>query len=195
MLTRSSPPLRRALAAFTSSAWSSGMRRAKRPCGRSMHRKATESWGAGLRGATDWPPAPSGGSPADRSASVDVDRDRSVLEVSGPGPEAGATSSPSDDLEAASRVVSVQVPDAFASLLDAERQHGAEVAHRGPARSAAAVVLPGTAVTQAFIDDVVRLVSERLGERAIRDEIERVVSATAERLIREEIERLKAGIR
>jgi CheY-like chemotaxis protein len=159
--------------------------------------QAAEPWTAGLRGTSDWPPSQSGGSPADRATgtSAGVEGDRPILEVSGPGPEAGASSSPGDDLEAAARAVSVQVPDAFASLLDAEREHGAEVVHRGPASSAAAVVLPGTAVTQAFIDHVVRLVSERLGERAVRDEIARLVSGTAERLIREEIERLKAGIR
>jgi CheY-like chemotaxis protein len=157
--------------------------------------QAAEAWTAGLRDPSDWPPASPGAVPTDRGTSVGADRVRSVLEVSGPGPEVGASSSPGDDLEAAARGVSVQVPDAFTSLLDAEREHGAEIAHRGPARSAATVVLPGTAVTPAFIDDVVRLVSERLGERAIRDEIARIVSATAERLIREEIERLKAGIR
>jgi CheY-like chemotaxis protein len=159
--------------------------------------QAAEPWTAGLRGTSDWPPSNSGASPADRGTSpgVGVEGDRPILEVSGPGPETGASSSPGDDLEAAARAVSVQVPDAFASLLDAEREHGAEVVRRGPVPSAAAVVLPGTAVTQAFIDHVVRLVSERLGEAAIRDEIARIVSATAERLIREEIERLKAGIR
>jgi hypothetical protein len=121
------------------------------------------------------------------------------LEVTGPGPELGASSSPGDDLDAAARAVSVPVsvpvPDAFSALLDAEREHGADVVHRGAARSAAAVVLPGTAVTRAFIDDVVRLVSERLGEAAMREEVTRVVAATAERLIREEIERLKASLR
>jgi CheY-like chemotaxis protein len=109
--------------------------------------------------------------------------------------EAGGASAPGDVLEAAAMAVAVEVPDAFASLLDAEREHGPDAVRRGDPVLAAGIVLPGTAVTQAFIDEVVRRVSERLSETALRVQITDIVSAVAERLVREEIARLKAGNR
>jgi CheY-like chemotaxis protein len=157
--------------------------------------QAGERWAADVRVTSDWPAVHPAALRTDDRADEGVDPGRAALDVSGPGPESGASSSPSDDLEAAAQAVSVPVPDAFSALLDAEREHGADLMHRGGARSAATVMLPGAAITQAFIDDVVRLVSERLGESAIREEVARTVSATAERLIREEIERLKATLR
>ena len=87
------------------------------------------------------------------------------------------------------------MPDAFTALLDAEREHGPDAGHRRQPVLAAGIVLPGTAVTQTFIDDVVRRVSERLAEEALRVQVTEIVSAVAERLVREEIERLKAGSR
>jgi CheY-like chemotaxis protein len=116
-------------------------------------------------------------------------------EVPAPAPEADAPSSPSDDLEAAAAAVAVDVPDAFVALLDAEREHGPDAARLGAPGLAAGIVLPGTAVTQAFIDQVVRRVTERLAEPALRVKVAEIVSAVAERLVREEIARLKAGIR
>ena len=109
--------------------------------------------------------------------------------------DAGASTSPADDLEAAAAAVAVDVPDAFTALLDAEREHRTDPGHRGQPALAAGIVLPGTAVTEAFIDDVVRRVSERLGEAAVRTVVTEIVSAVAERLVREEIERLKAASR
>ena len=111
--------------------------------------------------------------------------------------EADAAPAPGDDLEAAAAAVAVavDVPDAFASLLDAEREHGSDAVRRGAPVFAAGIVLPGTAVTQAFIDEVVRRVSERLAEPALRVQVTEIVSGVAERLVREEIERLKAGSR
>ena len=106
---------------------------------------------------------------------------------------AGASSFPVDALEAAAAAVAVEVPDAFAALLDAEREHGADAGRRSDPALAAGIVLPGTAVTQAFIDEVVRRVSERLAEAALRVQVTEIVSAVAERLVREEIARLKAG--
>jgi CheY-like chemotaxis protein len=100
-----------------------------------------------------------------------------------------------EDLEAAAAAVAVDLPDAFAALLDAEREHGPDAGLRGEPILAAGIVLPGTAVTQAFIDEVVRRVSERLAEAALRVQVAEVVSAVAERLVREEIARLKAGRR
>jgi CheY-like chemotaxis protein len=108
---------------------------------------------------------------------------------------AGASSIPVDDLEAAAAAVAVGVPDAFAALLDAEREHGPDAVRRGDPVLAAGIVLPGTAVTQAFIDEVARRVSERLAEAALRVQVTEIVSAVAERLVREEIARLKAGLR
>jgi len=156
---------------------------------------AVDPWSAGVKSAGEWPPAPSAGEPSVGDAFAALDPERGSAEVSGPGPEAGASSSPSDDLDAAAAVVVVTVPDAFAALLDAEREHGPDVVHRGDLPSAAGIVLPGTAVTQAFIDDVVRRVGERLGDSAVRVQVAEIVSAIAERLVREEIARLKSGIR
>jgi CheY-like chemotaxis protein len=108
---------------------------------------------------------------------------------------AGASSFPVDALEAAAAAVAVEVPDAFTALLDAEREHGPDAARRGDPVLAAGIVLPGTAVTQAFIDEVVRRVTERLAEAALRVQVTEIVSAVAERLVRDEIARLKAGSR
>jgi CheY-like chemotaxis protein len=106
---------------------------------------------------------------------------------------AGASSIPVDDLEAAAAAVAVDVPDAFVALLDAEREHGPDAVRLGDPGLAAGIVLPGTAVTQAFVDEVVRRVSERLAEPALRVQVTEIVSAVAERLVRDEIARLKAG--
>ncbi len=108
---------------------------------------------------------------------------------------ADAPSSLVDDLEAAAAAVAVGVPDAFAALLDAEREFGTGTGHPNDPVLAAGIVLPGTAVTQAFIDEVARRVSERLAEEALRVRVTEIVSTVAERLVREEIERLKAGSR
>jgi len=108
---------------------------------------------------------------------------------------AGTPSSLVDDLEAAAAAVAVGVPDAFAALLDAEREFGPDAGRPGDPILAAGIVLPGTAVTQAFIDEVARRVSERLAEEALRVRVTEIVSTVAERLVREEIERLKAGSR
>jgi hypothetical protein len=116
-------------------------------------------------------------------------------EVPAPGPEVGAASARDGDVEVAPTAIAVDVPDAFAALLDAEREHDPDAARLGLPGLAAGIVLPGTAVTQAFIDEVVRRVSERLAEAALRVQVTEIVSAVAERLVREEIERLKSGIR
>lgn len=108
---------------------------------------------------------------------------------------AGTSSFPVDALEAAAAAVAVEVPDAFTALLDAEREQGPDAGRRGDPVLAAGIVLPGTAVTQAFIDEVVRRVTERLAEAALRVQVTEIVSAVAERLVRDEIARLKAGSR
>jgi hypothetical protein len=124
----------------------------------------------------------------------DLDPVRRPPVVFGPGPESGASSSPADDLDAVASLTAVPVADAFGALLEAEREHGPDVVHRvGPA-AVATVLLPGTAVTAAFVDDVARRVIERLGEPVFREVVREVVSSIAERLIREEIERIKATI-
>ncbi len=157
--------------------------------------KAMDPWSAGVKPSGEWPPA----SPADVQSRGDAfaafESERGNAEVSGPGPAAGVPSAPSDDLEAAAAAVAVTVPDAFAALLDAEHEQGPDAVHRGDPPSAAGIVLPGTAVTQAFIDDVVRRVSERLGDSAVRAQVAEIVSTIAERLVREEIARLKSGAR
>jgi CheY-like chemotaxis protein len=114
--------------------------------------------------------------------------------IFGPGPEDSALSTPADTLDESATFAEVPVPDAFAALLEAEREHGADVVHRGGAGAVSTVLLPGTAVTQTFVDDVARRVMERLGDTILRDVVARVVSTTAERLIREEIERIKSSV-
>jgi CheY-like chemotaxis protein len=135
--------------------------------------KAADPWAAAVPSTPDWP----------RPA------------VAAPQPDGTSDAGPSarDAANAAEAAAAVAVPvaDAFAALLAAEREHGADVVHRGDVRSAATVMLPGTAATQAFIETVARRVLEQLGEPAFRDVIPEIVSATAERLIREEIARVK----
>ena len=46
-------------------------------------------------------------------------------------------------------------------------------------------------ITEAFLDEVVRRVVERLSPGAARDVITEIVSKVAERLVREEIERIR----
>jgi CheY-like chemotaxis protein len=157
--------------------------------------RASDPWSPGVKSAGEWPPVSAEGAQPGGDTFAVLDPDRGTAAVSGPGPEAGATSSPIDDLEAAAAAVAVTVPDAFAALLDAERDQGPEVVHRGDPPSAVGIVLPGTTVTQAFIDDVVRRVSERLGDSAVRAQVAEIVSAIAERLVREEIARLKSAVR
>lgn len=152
-------------------------------------------WEAAVRTTSEWPPVEALPHADEVHPALEPDLEPQRVEVAGAGPEFGATSSPSDDLDAVASAVSLPVSDAFAALLDAERTHGADVVHRGDDRSAVTVVLPGTAVTQTFLDDVSRRVMERLGDPAFRDVVSAIVSSTAERLIREEIERVKAGIR
>jgi hypothetical protein len=130
---------------------------------------------------TAGPPAP------DTAPSPDV----AAVEPKG----AGAAAPPVDALEAAAAAVAVAVPDAFVALLDAERERGSVAGNRADPVLAAGIVLPGTAVTQAFIDEVARRVSERLADAAFRVQVTEIVSAVAERLVREEIARLKAGSR
>jgi CheY-like chemotaxis protein len=157
--------------------------------------QAADPWASAVRPTAEWPPMAATVSPVGGSDDAGSDPDHPRPEVFGPGPEQGATSSPGDDLDAAAAAVAVPASDAFAALLDAEREHGADVVYHGEVTSGATVVLPGTAVTATFIDDVARRVIERLGEPAFRDVVAQVVSATAERLIRAEIERIKAQAR
>jgi DNA-binding response OmpR family regulator len=82
------------------------------------------------------------------------------------------------------------VSEAFAALLDAEQTLGPEGA-RGTQVDAPPAA---PAIDDAFIDEVARRVSERIGETALRAEVSEIVSTTAERLIREEIERIKNSI-
>ncbi|HEY3384266.1 MAG TPA: response regulator [Vicinamibacterales bacterium] len=95
----------------------------------------------------------------------------------------------------AAPLVAVPVADAFAALFDAEHRHGPEALNLGDPYAAASVMLPGTALTEDFIQDVARRVAERLGDGALRQVVADVVSTTTERLVREEIARLKASIR
>lgn len=77
------------------------------------------------------------------------------------------------------------VADAFTALLAVEQgEPGA-----APVRLTAAPAEP--VITDAFLDQVVRRVVERLSPGAARDVITDIVSEVAERLVREEIERIR----
>lgn len=167
--------------------------------GREARTPGQDPWAAGVKPRPSWP-APPGEEPADVAA-AGPEPEQARPEVFGPGPAEGASSSPAEDLDAmasaveASPSVTLPVSEAFAALLDAEREQGPERVHRARLENGASVVLPGTAVTAAFIDDVARRVLDRLGEPALRGVVSQAVTETAERMIREEIQRLKAQIR
>ena len=120
-----------------------------------------------------------------------------VYDTTSPSPGVVAARSPraADDISS--------VSEAFSRLLDAEQTLGPEEAHAaqtpGPEEARAAQTPEGRiaapVVDDAFLDDVARRVTERIGEAALRDAVAQVVSVTAERLVREEIERLKATIK
>jgi CheY-like chemotaxis protein len=155
--------------------------------------KAADPWADSAAATTGWPRpvmAPSG-----KRAASDAGSESAHLraDLVGPGAEQDTFESgrAADAAEAPAGMVAVPLPDAFAALLDAEREHGADTVHQGDVPSAVTVLLPGTAATQAFIDSVARRVLERLGEPAFRDLVPQIVSATAERLIREEIDRVR----
>lgn len=77
------------------------------------------------------------------------------------------------------------VADAFTALLAVERgEPGA-----APVRLTSAPAEP--VITDAFLDEVVRRVIERLSPAVARDVIADIVSEVAERLVREEIERIR----
>ena len=77
------------------------------------------------------------------------------------------------------------VADAFTALLAVEQgEPGA-----APVRLTAAPAEP--VITDAFLDEVVRRVVERLSPGAARDVMTDIVSEVAERLVREEIERIR----
>jgi CheY-like chemotaxis protein len=157
-------------------------------------RPAADPWTAAARPTPAWPEGPQFSADGPAAADGEFDPDRRAPVVFGQGPETGASSSPADDLDAIASLTSVPVPDAFAALLDAEREHGPDVVHRGQAEGEATVLLPGPAMTPAFVDEVARRVIERLGEPALRDVVAEAVSTVAERLVREEIERIKSSI-
>ena len=77
------------------------------------------------------------------------------------------------------------VADAFTALLAVEQGEPGAM----PVRLTAAPAEP--VITDAFLDEVVRRVIERLSPGAARDVITDIVSEVAERLVREEIERIR----
>jgi len=154
---------------------------------------SADPWTAAIQTAPAWPAATVNPEHSGGSEERALDPDRRTPFVFGPGPDTGASSTPADDLDAAASLTALPVADAFTSLLDAEREHGPDAVRSARGDGAATVLLPGTVVTQAFLDDVARRVMERFDDPAFRDIVAQVVSATAERLVREEIERIKAA--
>jgi CheY-like chemotaxis protein len=82
--------------------------------------------------------------------------------------------------------------DAFAALLAAEQ--GAPPPSGAPAWPAAKASAPA-AVPNDLIEQVTKLVLERLSDRVVRETVGQTVSEVAERLIREEIDRIKRNIK
>jgi hypothetical protein len=50
-------------------------------------------------------------------------------------------------------------------------------------------------ISEALVEQVTRLVLERLTDRVIRETVTEITTATAERLVIEEIERIKSAIK
>jgi CheY-like chemotaxis protein len=82
--------------------------------------------------------------------------------------------------------------EAFAALLAAEQ--GAPPPSAAPRWPTASAGAPA-AVSNELVEQVTRLVLERLSDRVVRETVGQVVSEVAERLIREEIERIKRNIK
>jgi hypothetical protein len=79
---------------------------------------------------------------------------------------------------------------AFAAFLAADDADGASAEWPGVAHAPAA---PAPAITDAFVDDVVRRVLERLTDAVVRETTADLVSRIAERLVKEEIDKIKAA--
>jgi CheY-like chemotaxis protein len=87
---------------------------------------------------------------------------------------------------------SVPFSDAFAALLDAERDGTPLDALWKPALS----TVPAAGVDlERLADLVARRVLEQLSDRTVRETVSDIVSATAERLVHEEIDRIKRHIK
>lgn len=86
---------------------------------------------------------------------------------------------------------SAGLAQAFSALLDAERgQPGG-----GPIPSLFAPPSISPALREELVEQVTRLVLERLSDRVVRETVTDLVSRVTERLVREEIERLKTTIK
>ena len=124
------------------------------------------------------PPPPSGSWPAAHGAETDL---------TGAWNAPAAADLPTPPFPA--RAQTVPVADAFATLLEAEASGGAQPAD---SEGFGMLNMPPT-VSDQTVEEIVRRVIERLGDRHVRDLVAQTVSAIAERLVREEIERLKAA--
>jgi hypothetical protein len=84
----------------------------------------------------------------------------------------------------------VQLRDAFAALLEAERNGTTLVSATPTPRPATAPI-----DVDALASEVARRVVAQLSDRVVRDTVADIVSRTAERLVREEIDRIKRNIK
>jgi CheY-like chemotaxis protein len=140
-----------------------------------------------------WPDLPEGRG-ADAEAAPVVLGPRGAAQGVPGTDRAASTSAPGEAIGAAP-LLTVPVAEAFASLLEAERQQRPGAVRAGEAAAGGTVLLPGTLVTENLVAEVARRVAERLSDPMLREVVVQVVSSTAERLVREEIERLKASVK
>jgi hypothetical protein len=161
-----------------------------------------------------WGPEPPGAAPTPHEPEPDVSSQAESIttpaEVSVASgrwePEVERTPEPlfssppaSDPLPSAAPTASLSGPavslppleDAFAALLAAEQ--GLPQPSAVPTWHAAAVA--PAVPSEEIIEQVTRLVLERLSDEVVRETVGRIVADVAERLIREEIERIKSNIK
>jgi CheY-like chemotaxis protein len=142
-----------------------------------------------LTGTTDAARGPE----SPRALAPVIDLPSSPPETPAPAAAASAVASagPAPVGAGASAIASMPLPtlaEAFTALLAAEQDASARGAAVAWAPAAAA---PAAPVSGAAVDEIARLVLERMSDRFVRETVGDVVSSVAERLVREEIERIK----
>ena len=124
----------------------------------------------------------------DRLDAAFANLDEKGTPPSWPRPEPGPEPAPPPAPSASASSPVPPLPDAFATLLEAERSGAAPAAAAWPSST------PGDLSEQA-IDGIVERVLARMSDRVIRETVTDVVSDVAERLVREEIERIKDQVK
>jgi hypothetical protein len=135
----------------------------------------------------DWfstrPPQPA--TPPAAPARVESQQTDSVSQPAVPSPPAS--------LKQAAPKPMPELADAFAALLEAERQSPPAAAPSWPAQAAAPA--PPAPDPQELVEEVTRRVVEQMTDRVVRETVSEIVSEVAERLIRAEIDRIKNSLK